>query len=650
MQGHRDCGNFAVPIENCFLPGKCVKAQSGSMEVRMKYSHVTEGRFISRPNRFIAYVEIDGKTEKVHVKNTGRCRELLTEDATVFLEKSGNQNRSTAYDLIAVKKGGRLVNIDSNAPNKAVGEWLEAKGLFPSLKGLWPERTYKNSRFDFYAETEEEKVFLEVKGVTLENGNAVYFPDAPSERAVKHVEELIEAKAEGYGAYIVFVIQMEGVDFFAPNRETHPAFAQALEKAGRAGVKILAYDCRVTPDAMTLREPVEVRLGNAGTETGGEGTDGYGKTGEKQEPGGTDRRREPDLLGEIARPLLAWYDSGRRILPWRENPQPYYVWLSEIMLQQTRVEAVKPYFDRFIQNVPDIPTLAGLEEEKLVKLWEGLGYYNRVRNLQKAARILMEEYGGRMPRDYGRLIRLPGIGSYTAGAIASIAYGQPVPAVDGNVLRVLARLRLDDGDILSQKTKKRVENELTEALPAGRAGDFNQALMELGAMVCLPNGEPKCGECPWRAFCLAHLTGRWKEFPRKKPRKARTIEEKTVLVIKDEEKAAFQKRPDKGLLAGMYGFPMLEGRRTEEEVLEYLKGIGLKVIRICPIGEAKHIFSHKEWQMKGYAVRVDELERTKGNKTGEGWIFIDREEAREKYPIPSAYAAYAEYLDIRLGI
>lgn len=357
-----------------------------------------------------------------------------------------------------------------------------------------------------------------------------------------------------------------------------------------------------------------------------------------------------EILERIAEPLLQWYDGNRRILPWRENPKPYYVWLSEIMLQQTRVEAVKPYFDRFIRNVPDIATLAGLEEDKLVKLWEGLGYYNRVRNLQKAAQIIMREYGGCMPSDYNKLKELPGIGSYTAGAVASIAYQQAVPAVDGNVLRVLARLRLDGEDILAQKTKTRVEKELLGVMPKDRPGDFNQALMELGAVVCLPNGEPKCGECPWRMICEAHLTKRTAEFPKKKAKKPRTIEEKTVLVIRDEEKAAFRKRPAKGLLAGMYEFPTLEGMKTEEEVLSYLHKIGLKVIHIKAIGEAKHIFTHKEWHMKGYAVRVDELERPSEDVFDEGWIFIDKTQARGNYPIPSAYAAYAGYLDIKLGV
>ncbi len=590
----------------------------------MKYTQITEGRFLSRPNRFIAYVDMGGRTEKVHVKNTGRCRELLVEDAVVYLEKGVSPGRSTGYDLVAVKKGDRMINMDSNAPNKAVGEWLLKKELFPSLTNIRAEKTYKTSRFDFYVETEEDKIFLEVKGVTLEREGGAYFPDAPSGRAVKHVEELAEAVKEGYKAYVLFVIQMKGVDFFAPNAETHPAFAEALENARKAGVEILAYDCTVT-ESMEIGNPVPVRL--QGEEKG-----------------------EQRILEKIAEPLLKWYDKGRRILPWREDPQPYYVWLSEIMLQQTRVEAVKPYYDRFIQNVPDIQALAEMEEDKLVKLWEGLGYYNRVRNLQKAAKVIVKEHEGKMPSEYESLLELPGIGSYTAGAIASIAYGKAVPAVDGNVLRVLSRLRMDGEDILSQKTKTRVEKELREVIPVNRPGDFNQALMELGAMVCLPNGEPKCGECPWEALCQAHHMGKTAEFPKKKAKKARKIEEKTVLVIQDEDRAAFRRRPEKGLLAGMYEFPVLEGRLAEGKVLEILGQMGLKVLRIRPIGEAKHIFSHKEWHMKGYAVWVDELERAAGAGSGQGWVFIDRQEARERFPIPSAYAAYAGYLDIKLGI
>lgn len=570
----------------------------------MKYNSIVEGRFESRPNRFIAYVNIDGKRERVHVKNTGRCRELLTDNAEVFLEKSGNPERSTMYDLVAVRKGMRLINMDSQAPNKAVGEWLLKKEFFKDLRLVRGETAYGNSRFDFYIEAAEDKIFMEVKGVTLEQDGVVRFPDAPSERAVKHVYELIDAVKAGYKAYIMLVVQMQGVRYFIPNTETQPEFADALMEAKKAGVKIIAYDCLVTEEGMDINAPVPVYL---------------------------------SALDRIAEPLLAWYDSGRRILPWREDPTPYHVWVSEIMLQQTRVEAVKSYYDRFMKKFPEIKDLSTAGEEELLKLWEGLGYYNRVRNLNKAAVKIMEEYDGRMPEDYEELMKLPGIGSYTAGAIASIAYGKPVPAVDGNVLRVLARLRCDDRDIMRQAVKKQIEEELCTAMPKDRPGDFNQALMELGAMVCIPNGEPDCGRCPWENICMAHQKGIELQFPVKSGKKPRTIEKKTILIIRDENRAALRKRPDQGLLAGMYEFPNVEGHLSEKEVLLYLREIGLSVLRIEPLTKSRHIFTHKEWHMIGYLVQVDELDRREDNSD---FIFAERNEAEEKYPIPSAYSAY----------
>ena len=570
----------------------------------MKYRNIVKGRFLHRPNRFIAYVEIDGNEEKVHVKNTGRCKELLTENAEVYLEKSHNPGRSTAYDLVAVKKGNRIVNMDSQAPNKAVEEWLYKKELFPDATLIKPETTYKSSRFDFYVETPEEKIFIEVKGVTLEKENVVLFPDAPSQRAIKHVKELQEAVKEGYKAYVLFVIQMKGVTCFMPNEETHPAFAEALLQAGEAGVRVLAYDCRVEPEEMVIDAPVPVRL---------------------------------SVLDEIAKPLLSWYDKGHRCLPWREDPTPYHVWVSEIMLQQTRVEAVKSYYARFMKELPDIAHLAEAKEEKYLKLWEGLGYYNRVRNLNKAAKLIMEEYGGNMPEDYEALKKLPGIGNYTAGAISSIAYGRVAASVDGNVLRVLSRLRCDERDITLQQVRNHIETELLRVIPTDRPGDFNQALMELGAMVCVPGGAPKCGECPWKKICRAHKMGRELEYPKKTPKKSRETEKKTVLILRDENRAALCKRPSKGLLAGMYEFPTLEGHLTGEEVVQWLKTKGLLVLRIEPLEASKHIFTHKEWHMIGYDIRVDELAQKKENT---GMIFVEQKEAREKYAIPSAYRAY----------
>lgn len=574
----------------------------------MKYGDIREGRFESRPNRFIAYVNMDGKSEKVHVKNTGRCKELLVKDAEVYLNKSANPDRSTAYDLVAVKKGLRMINMDSQAPNKAVEEWLKKGGLFPDAVTVKPETKYRNSRFDFYVETPEGKVFIEVKGVTLEQEDAVLFPDAPSERAVRHVKELMEAIEEGYETYIIFVIQMENVKYFTPNRATHPEFADALIEARQAGVKVLAYDCKVTPKSMEIQNPVPVRLS------------------------------EIEIAAE---PLLNWYDRGRRLLPWREDATPYHVWISEIMLQQTRVEAVKPYYDRFMEALPDIAHLAGAGEEELLKLWEGLGYYNRVRNLKKAACRIMEDYGGEMPAEYDELMKLPGIGSYTAGAVSSIAYGRRVPAVDGNVLRVLARLKGDGRDISQPSVRVQVEKELLRDMPGERPGDFNQALMELGAVVCIPSGMPYCGRCPWEKLCAAHMEGRELEFPVKTPKKPRVVEEKTVLIIKDETRTALVKRPERGLLAGMYEFPCLEGHPSDREVLDYLKEEGLSVLKIEQLPASKHIFTHKEWHMTGYAVRVDELAEKKHKA---GMIFAEPSQIRDQYPIPSAYRVYRDGL------
>lgn len=584
----------------------------------MKYREIVPAKFIERPNRFIAYVEIAGQRTKVHVKNTGRCRELLQKYAQVYLEKSDNPDRATAYDLVAVDKAGMLVNMDSNAPNKVVGEWLSAGGLCQDVSLVRPETVFGNSRFDFYVESDSgRKIFIEVKGVTLENEGVAAFPDAPSERAVKHVEELIEAKQQGYEAYLIFVVQMKGIRYVEPNRKTQPAFAEALKKARCAGVKLLAYDCIVGEDSLRLDQPLPVIV---------------------------------DSLDQIAGPLLTWYDKGRRILPWREEPTPYHVWLSEIMLQQTRVEAVKPYYDRFLKALPDIRSLAEVDEEQLLKLWEGLGYYNRARNLKKAAMTIMSDYGGEMPGQYDELCKLSGIGSYTAGAISSIAFGNPVPAVDGNVLRILSRLRVDDRDILDAKVRKSIEEELRGVMPADRPGDFNQALMELGAMVCIPNGMAKCEECPWKHLCEARKQSRIAEFPKKAPKKPRSIEKKTILVIQDAEKVALHKRPDKGLLAGMYEFPSMEGHREEEEVIEYLKQLGLQPLRIRKLEDTKHIFTHKEWHMSGYAIRVDELCKPPNRDTTGDFLFIDPVETKSNYPIPSAFAAYADYMEMKRGI
>lgn len=346
----------------------------------------------------------------------------------------------------------------------------------------------------------------------------------------------------------------------------------------------------------------------------------------------------------IVEPLLSWFYRSARILPWREDATPYRVWVSEIMLQQTRVEAVKPYFQRFTTVLPTVRDLAECEEERLLKLWEGLGYYNRVRNMQIAARTVMEEYHGSLPADYEELLKLKGIGHYTAGAIASIAYGIPVPAVDGNVLRVIMRVSNDEADIMKQSVRTQVEKALQGIIPQENASAFNQALMELGATVCVPNGEPSCERCPWQDFCEAKRDGRWRTIPVKSKAKPRKIEERTVFIIRDGEKIVLHKRPEKGLLAGLYEFPNISGHLSEEEALQWVKEQKLKPLRIQKLANAKHIFSHVEWHMTGYVIRVDELA-----ENDSGMLFVEAADSEERYPIPAAFAAYTKYMNIRLG-
>lgn len=356
----------------------------------------------------------------------------------------------------------------------------------------------------------------------------------------------------------------------------------------------------------------------------------------------------------IVEPLQNWFAGHKRVLPWRENPKPYDVWISEIMLQQTRVEAVKPYFERFIQELPDVKALAECEEDRYLKLWEGLGYYNRVRNLNAAAKQIMEEYNGVMPDEYEKLLTLKGIGHYTAGAICSIAYGKPVPAVDGNVLRVITRLTADDSDIMKQSVKSHMEEKMsglmTEQEKKGILfpSQFNQALMELGALICTPNGKPHCEECPWKDFCCAKAEGRIDQIPVKSKPKERKVEEKTVLVIRDGDKVAIHKRAKKGLLAGMYELPNIPGYRNEDAVLAYVKDLGYSPLRIQELSNAKHIFSHVEWHMKGYVVFVESLELKKENDKQE-LLFVEAEDARERYAIPTAFIRYAEYMNIPIG-
>lgn len=344
-----------------------------------------------------------------------------------------------------------------------------------------------------------------------------------------------------------------------------------------------------------------------------------------------------ERLEAINRPLLFWYEQHARILPWREDPQPYRVWISEIMLQQTRVEAVKPYFERFMRELPTVADLAAVPEDRLMKLWEGLGYYSRARNLKKAAGVIMETCGGEIPSEYRELIKLPGIGSYTAGAIASIAYGQAVPAVDGNVLRVLSRVLKSREDILKQSTKRWLETELAATMPADQASHFNQGLIEIGAIVCVPNGQPKCGECPLASLCLARREGLTGEIPVKTPPKKRRIEERTVCLIEHEAQIAINRRGDRGLLASLYELPNVEGYLDEEALLAAFHLDGHKIAGIEALPQAKHIFSHVEWHMIGYRVALDD-------EIPPAYITVQKEELKSRYALPNAFGRYTKLI------
>ncbi len=329
--------------------------------------------------------------------------------------------------------------------------------------------------------------------------------------------------------------------------------------------------------------------------------------------------------------LLPWYDENHRALPWRQDKDPYHIWVSEIMLQQTRVEAVKGYYARFLQALPSVSALAKCDDDTLHKLWEGLGYYNRVRNMKKAAQQIMEKYNGEFPEEYEQVRALPGIGDYTAGAICSIAYNQPTPAVDGNVLRVISRITDDATPVDLPAYKKSVQQELAEIYP-NRAGDFTQALMELGATVCGPNRQPDCENCPCKAFCLGLRRKTAQKLPAKLPKRERKIEEKTVFILCSYGKYAIQKRTDRGLLAGMWEFPNVSGKLDIQSALERVEQFGLKGNEIAAQVERKHIFTHVEWHMRGYYVEVQD-------PCGD-FIWLSETEIQEQAALPTAFRLF----------
>ena len=344
-----------------------------------------------------------------------------------------------------------------------------------------------------------------------------------------------------------------------------------------------------------------------------------------------------DIFEKLPGALLPWFEENKRDLPWRQDREPYHIWLSEIMLQQTRVEAVKGYYARFLQALPTIESLANADDELLHKLWEGLGYYSRVRNLKKAAGLIMEHHGSVFPEKYEDVLALPGIGTYTAGAVCSIAFGQKKAAVDGNVLRVVSRLTENATPIDDSAYKREVQRAL-EAVYPEEAGGFTQALMELGATVCGPNWKPRCGECPCRGFCGGALHGTAENFPVKKPKAQRKLEDRTVFIFSCGGRYALEKRPDTGLLAGLWQFPNLAGHLEPAAAVEAARDMGIRVRDILRQSEKKHIFTHIQWQMRGLYMETAEIT--------DDFVWMTAEEIEEKAALPTAFRQFWEDKDV----
>jgi A/G-specific adenine glycosylase len=329
--------------------------------------------------------------------------------------------------------------------------------------------------------------------------------------------------------------------------------------------------------------------------------------------------------------ILTWYDNNKRVLPWRNNKDPYYIWVSEIMLQQTRVQTVIPYFERFLTTLPTIEDLAICDEDRLLKLWEGLGYYNRVRNMQKAAKLIMEQFNGEFPSNQTDLELLPGIGSYTSGAILSIAFNQPFTAVDGNVLRVFARLLEIKKNIKDKDVKKLIKGQVEHIIPENRIDDFNQSLMEIGAIICIPNGVPKCEVCPLKIHCQSFQNKTMNDIPLKQKKVKTKVEKRTVFLLQYDDKYAVRKRSNNGLLAGMYEF-LNETKHLKVE--EASKLFPRSDITILP--KSTHQFSHLKWDMIAYRIKVKSMD--------EKYLWRTKKQLDEQYSIPTAFKKYKNLL------
>ncbi len=338
-------------------------------------------------------------------------------------------------------------------------------------------------------------------------------------------------------------------------------------------------------------------------------------------------------MKELVNRIIKWYQKNQRMLPWREDKDPYHVWISEIMLQQTRIEAVLSYYKRFMKEIPTIYDLASIDDEKLMKLWEGLGYYNRARNLKKAALFIVDNYHGQFPSTYEEILLLPGIGEYTASAISSICFSLPEVTVDGNVLRVYTRLFEDSCNIDKEKEKGRIRQKLMEIVPKN-SGDFNQGLMELGETICVPNGIPKCDCCPLKEFCLSRRHQTSLQYPVRSQKKEKKLEHFTVFLFEIHHKIFIEKRMEEGLLKGLWQFPNFNQKMTKEDVIEYCKYKNIPFKSIEKGISYTHVFTHKKWMMDSYIIEIKE---EKNDFLG---VFVTEEDFKQNYSFPGAFQPF----------
>jgi A/G-specific adenine glycosylase len=341
-----------------------------------------------------------------------------------------------------------------------------------------------------------------------------------------------------------------------------------------------------------------------------------------------------NLNPELTAILLDWYKKNARDLPWRRDINPYRVFLSEIMLQQTRAEVVKGYYERFLAALPTLGALADADEERLMKLWEGLGYYSRARNLQRAARAVVYERGGAFPDTYEELLKLPGVGPYTAGAVASICFQRPVPAVDGNVMRIVARIAGVEEAVDLPETKRRAAEALSKLYPMEATGEFTQALMELGATVCLPNGAPRCDICPVETLCHARRTNSIARYPVRLEKRARRAQKVTVFMLLCGGKVAIRRRPKRGLLAGLWELPNVPEALSEQQALDRAAEWGARPLRLLKAVARTHVFTHIAWEMTCYYIECAEKP--------EGFTWADEETIRDAYAVPTAFRIFFE--------